>query len=119
MTLITKIKGVILDEIDETIIDSHDENLEENKLMAWNVKVDQTYQKYIEFRFETSEDTRNAEPHRESGKKLKSGQGKKDKGQSKNKIKINKKKLSKNISKGTKAKGGRDTRGGKKEKKCS
>ena len=114
--LISKIKNVILDENDETIIDSHDEILEENKLMAWNVKVDQTYQKYIEFRFETSEDTRNAEPHRESGKKLKSGQGKKDKGQSKNKIKINKKKLSKNISKGTKAKGGRDTRGARKKK---
>ena len=83
VTLISKIKDVILS--DETTIDSHDENLEEDKLMAWNVKFKPNTQKYIEFRFETSEDTRNAENEGESWEKLKSGKGKKDKGQTRNK----------------------------------
>merc|ERR1712223_188506 len=107
VTLISKIKNVNL--TSETTIDSHDEKLAENKLMAWNVKSE----KYIEFRFETSEDTRNAEPHRESWKK--SGQGKKDKRHTRNKNKIKRKKLSKNMSKGTKAKRGKNTLGARKK----
>ena len=115
VTLISKIKDVILDESDETTIYSHDENLEENKLIAWNVKFKPKFQsqKYIEFRFVTSEDkyARKAENERESWARLKSGEGKKDKGHTRNKNK----KLSKNMSQGTKGKKDRDTmKGGKK-----
>ena len=115
VTLISKIKDVILDESDETTIYSHDENLGKNKLMAWNVKFKPKFQsqKYIEFRFVTSEDkyARKAENERESWARLKSGEGKKDKGHTRNKNK----KLSKNMSQGTKGKKDRDTmKGGKK-----